>query len=456
MQSSNRAVCLFEYDFLSSDSGALVESKVRYVSDSCYQYLKRLCLSDSKERQLLRLRRYKGMEVLQVQNYAGVIMAPDGTQIEILPKVGRHSELAEKDAQLESRSTLLVMLKTLRTFRHIQTNNANIEKQRMPLLDVFIGQFLESVNRLVKRGLRSDYVKCEDNLFFLKGKLNSGKQLRHNFINRHKFYCEYDEFLQDRPANRLIHTALEVVSKLARSSRNEKLSRELLFVFQDIPKSADPSADFSRLKIDRGMDYYREPLDWTKLILKGLSPQSMYGSSDAISLLFPMEAVFESFVSITLERQRLSCFQLRTQSKQTHFVMHGESQWFQLKPDLIVQKSEQNIAVLDTKWKLINQALGNGSDKYGLSQADFYQMFAYGHNYLNGSGNMFLIYPKQDNFEQAIQIPFDFTDLAGVPTDLKLWVVPFEIKEKGSRVLWPDALDVSTIGFEKRSHGRVK
>ncbi|WP_257976642.1 McrC family protein, partial [Vibrio parahaemolyticus] len=160
------------------------------------------------------------MEVLQVQNYAGVIMAPDGTQIEILPKVGQSSELSEKDAQLDSRRTLLVMLKTLRTFRHIQTNNANIEKQRMPLLEVFIGQFLESVNRLVKRGLRSDYVKCEDSLAFLKGKLNTGKQLRHNFINRHKFYCEYDEFLQDRPANRLIHAALEVVDKFACSSRN--------------------------------------------------------------------------------------------------------------------------------------------------------------------------------------------------------------------------------------------
>lgn len=449
MRSSNRSVCLFEYGFLSAAPEALNQSSVEHISDSCYQYLKRLCLSDTKERQLLRLRRYKGMEVLQVQNYAGVIMAPDGTQIEILPKVGQSSELSEKDAQLDSRRTLLVMLKTLRTFRNIQTNNANIEKQRMPLLEVFIGQFLESVNRLVKRGLRSDYVKCEDSLAFLKGKLNTGKQLRHNFINRHKFYCEYDEFLQDRPANRLIHTALEVVDKIARSSRNEKLSRELLFVFQDIPKSADPSVDFSRLKIDRGMDYYREPLEWTGLILRGLSPQSMHGSSDAISLLFPMEAVFESFVSITLEQQLLPGYQLCTQSKQTHFVMHGERQWFQLKPDLMVQKSTQNIAVLDTKWKLLNQALDNGSDKYGLSQADFYQMFAYGHNYLNGTGNMFLIYPRQDNFEEAIQVPFDFTDLAGAPTSLKLWVVPFEIKEKGSRVLWPEALDISTIGLEK-------
>jgi 5-methylcytosine-specific restriction enzyme subunit McrC len=33
------------------------------------------------------------------------------------------------------------------------------------------------------------------------------------------------------------------------------------------------------------------------------------------------------------------------------------------------------------------QRKNNGTDKYGLSQADFYQMFAYGHKYLKGGGH---------------------------------------------------------------------
>ena len=34
---------------------------------------------------------------------------------------------------------------------------------------------------------------------------------------------------------------------------------------------------------------------------------------------------------------------------------------------------------------------GNGTDKYGLSQGDFYQLQAYGQSYLGGQGDVVLI-----------------------------------------------------------------
>ncbi|MEZ9661868.1 5-methylcytosine restriction system specificity protein McrC, partial [Vibrio sp. 10N.261.52.F3] len=83
------------------------------------------------------------MEVLQVQNYAGVMFTPDKTQIEILPKIGKGftdegSDNNYDDAYVKARHTLLVMLRALKGFSHIQTSNANIIRQRMPLLEVFI------------------------------------------------------------------------------------------------------------------------------------------------------------------------------------------------------------------------------------------------------------------------------------------------------------------------------
>ncbi len=208
---TNKTVCLFEFDFLASEKSInetqTLDKNVKLVSDPAFQYLKQLCLSDGKENRLLKLRSVKRLEVLQVQNYAGVIFTPDKTQIEVLPKVGRQGD----DVDL-ARESLLMMLKTLKGFRHIETKQANIASQKMPLLEVFISQFLLSVNILIKRGLRSDYIAKEDNLTFLKGKLNVGKQIRYNFINKHKFYVEYDEFLQDRPANRLLHSALVAIN----------------------------------------------------------------------------------------------------------------------------------------------------------------------------------------------------------------------------------------------------
>jgi len=422
-------VTVFEYSHLGKGEKAAKSSRITQISESAFNYLKQLCLCDESESRFLSFKNLDNTEVLRLNSYAGVILTPDGTQIEVLPKIAKRLEGTEGEDK--ARQTLLTMLKTLGQFRHIQTSSANISKAKMPLLEVFITQFLESVNTLVKRGLRSDYVKQEDNLFFLKGKLQVGKQIRHNSINKHKFCVEYDEFLQDRPVNRLLHAALQKVASYTRSARNQKLLRELRFVFDEIPVSHNVKQDFSQIKLDRGMSYYQSPLAWTRLILEGFSPLTMKDTNSAFSLLFPMEAVFESYVESILKKQMPDGLQVRGQVRSEYLVSHKNKDMFNLKPDLVIYKEQKIHAVLDTKWKLID---GGGKDKYGISQADMYQMFAYGHKYLAGKGDIVLIYPQHDGFTQAVEHSFDFSD------DLKVWVVPFVIDEGQERLLLPKEL----------------
>ncbi|WP_419240613.1 McrC family protein [Photobacterium leiognathi] len=439
-------VTLFEFGYITNDRKANEHDHIQVISDNAYLYLKGMCLSDERERNLLKLKSVQGMEVLQVQNYAGVLFTPDGTQLEILPKIGKNRS-ASKKAEEDARQSLLIMLKALKGFQHIQTSNANIVSRKMPLLEVFISQFLQSVNALVKRGLRSDYVPKEDNLAFLKGKLNVGKQLRHNFINKHKFYCEYDEFLLDRPANRLIHAALMKVNGVVRSAENQKLLQELMFVFHDVPVSLNHKHDFSLVALGRGMNHYELPLAWVKLILDGFSPQTMKGDHHAASLLFPMERVFEDYVAQSLSKTLKQTHRLKAQVQSKSLVTHKGSSWFKLKPDMVIEHNSRVVTVLDTKWKLLDSSKANGTDKYGLSQSDFYQMLAYGHHYFDTeieSPEMFLVYPSHSDFEQAISHSFDFP-IQGEKT-LKLWVVPFVISdndvEKG--IQWPENTNVET------------
>nr|WP_232847234.1 McrC family protein [Shewanella nanhaiensis] len=378
------------------------------------------------------------MEVLQVQNYAGVIFTPDRTQIEVLPKVGKgfKGEGADnsESAYEKARKSLLVMLRALKGFSHIQTSSANIASQKMPLLEVFISQFIKSVNVLVKRGLRSDYVRREDNLAFLKGKLNVGKQVKRNYINKHKFYCEYDEFLLDRPANRLLHSALLKVKTISRSAANQKLLQELEFVFNEVPQSSDYKLDFTNVKLDRGMSYYQVPLAWCKLILEGLSPQSMKGESHAVSLLFPMEKVFEDYVAKVLKDQlAVTHPELSISSQVTgeYLASYDGRDKFSLRPDLVVKHGKSNQIVLDTKWKLLDTTLSNSN----ISQSDIYQLFAYAKKYLgadNEGQDVVLIYPSQDNFSEPLSSPFELGD------GHRLWVVPFEIiNTKAAGINWP-------------------
>jgi 5-methylcytosine-specific restriction enzyme subunit McrC len=418
-------VTIYEFGALvSQDSGAEESEELRKVPLSVFDWLEvqALAVTDKGTHAWLRLTQKRGQRAIQVTSFVGVIRAPDGYQIEVLPKVGKLTE----GGDVQARQLLIEMLRCLGGFRHIQTDSAKLAATRMPLLEVFIEAFLGSVEQIVKRGLRSDYSALQDNMFALRGKLQMAEHLRQNLCRRDRFFAEFDEFSPDRAENRLLHAALRQVLSWTGSQTNQRLARELCFVFADVPISERPSVDLLRVRLDRGMAHYSDALAWARLILEHESPLTGTGGHRSPSLLFPMEAVFEAFVAKHLKRQISIPFHLKPQVKTFSLVRHLEQNWFRLKPDFLVKASGSNCLVLDTKWKLLDiKKKSNGTDKYGLSQADFYQLYAYGQSYLDGHGDIVLVYPKTEAFCQALPV-FEFPKSNG----LRLWVLPFCLQQR--------------------------
>ncbi|WP_236178559.1 MULTISPECIES: McrC family protein [Pseudomonas] len=417
------AIQIFEFDTLvASDedsNGTTVPLKV-------FAWLEEQCLTpDERAPVWLKLTSRQGRRAIRFSNYVGVLRAPCGYQIEILPKIGRDMCAAR------SRRLLIDMLKCLRGFRHIKTSNADLKMEHMPLLEVFLRQFLEAVRNVVNRGLRSDYSARQANLSSLRGKLLMAPHLAQNLLRRDRFFTEFDEFIQDRAENRLINSALRNTLSICKSPDNQRLARELSFVFAEVPLCSDISQDLKRIRLDRGMAYYEPALDWARLILQGDSPVAGAGKRDAPSLLFPMEALFEAYVAKHLNAQIRQGFALRTQTSKHHLVSHRQQDWFRLKPDLLIEQGAQPHMVLDTKWKLLDSIKGNSREKYLLSQADFYQVHAYAHVYLKDAGDVVLIYPWTESFAEPLPV-FHFSN----SNDLKLWVLPFCIENR--RLLLPE------------------
>jgi len=418
----SQPITLHEYDYLSS---RLEGERCRCIPQRDFDYLERLCLGQVSDvattTPFMKPALRGGGRALQVLNYAGVIHTPSGLQIEVLPKLGRALADSEERVAL-ARSVLLKMLCHLNGFRHIATTDAQIAARKLPLFEVFVRQFLTSVNTVVKRGLRSDYLQRRDNLLFLRGKLLAGEQIKHNLVHPQRFYVEFDEFFTDRPINRLLHSALKKILSHTRVVENQRLCRELLFAFNDVPQSWDIKADFAATRLDRGMDYYKPALSWARLILEGMSPLSMHGGANAMSLLFPMEAVFESYVADISPRWLIPSFHLSKQVQGKTLVSHQGKEWFRLKPDLTIASNGVPLWILDTKWKLLDDSKNNGKAKYGLAQSDFYQMFAYAEKYLGErNGDLLLIYPMTDSFSEPIQEEFRFS------ARHSLWIVPFDL-----------------------------
>jgi len=420
-----KGITIHEFDALRAGPPDLPETgTLRSVPTGVYQWLEGQCaaLADREEAAWLRLTGRYGRPAVQVTSFAGVIRAPDGFQIEVLPKVGK----AISGGHAEARRLLIDMLRCLPGFRHILTDRARLLAARMPLPDIFISEFLRAVERIVKHGLRSDYTGQQDDVAALRGKLLTGPHLRRNMFHMDRFFTEHDEFTADRPENRLVHTALRRVLALTGSPANQRSARELGFVFADVPLSPAPVDDFRRIRPDRTMTHYRDALGWARLILGGLSPLTGAGSHPAPSLLFPMEALFEAFVAARLSWQTVRPLFVRTQSRGHHLVRHRDQDWFRIVPDILIREGNRTLLVLDTKWKLLDAGLDDPRQKYGLSERDFYQMLAYGLNYLDGGrGDMALVYPRTDDFDRPLP-PFLFSGVEG----LRLWALPFCLRSK--------------------------
>lgn len=417
-------ITIYEFDALvAAAPGVLNVGGQRVVPPGVFNWLEvqALQVAEAGATAWLRLTQRRGHLAVQVTSFVGVIRSPDGFQIEVLPKVGK----AIDGGDAQARRLLIEMLRCLGGFRHVQTDSAKLVATRMPLLEVFIGEFLLAVEHIVKQGLRSDYAMRRDNVFALRGKLQIAMHLRQNLCRRDRFFAEFDEFSINRPENRLLHAALRRTLAWTASQSNQQLARELSFVFTDVPASERPAVDFSKVRLDRGMGHYADALAWARLILEDESPLTGTGGHRAPSLLFPMEAVFEAYVAKHLARQLVHPFTLKTQARNFSLVKHLGQDWFRLKPDLLVQESTSNRLVLDTKWKLLDDKKATGSDKYGLDQGDFYQLHAYGQNYLDGQGDVVLIYPRTDAFDEALPV-FDFPKSSG----LRLWVLPYCLKER--------------------------
>ncbi|BAP62904.1 McrC family protein [Methanococcus maripaludis] len=354
-------------------------------------------------------------EVLQAKNYVGIIQMKNGVTIEILPKIyGKSRDLSVSD----TRKLFLKMLKTLKDSPFKKFDLSNLKTDRMPLNEIFITMFLDELSILIKRGLKSDYIGMQKNLNVLKGKLKFKEQIKYNLIHKERFFVEFDEFIKDRPENRIIKTTLKELLKRSKSGKNLKNISEYSFVFDEISESKNIEKDFNACKSGRLMVNYENILLWCRVFLKNESFINFKGSNVAFALLYPMEKIFESYLTYKIKKSGKFDY-VKAQDSRFFLVKEDFKKMFKLKPDIYAEKDD-NIYLIDAKWKILDI----NSPKYGISQGDMYQLFSYAKIYEDNCKKhvkMALVYPKTDKFLEEVN--FEYLDEKNV----LLKVYPFEL-----------------------------
>lgn len=335
-----------------------------------------------------------GRRWLRVDNYVGVLESPCGTRIEILPK--------HVDGETDVATARRVLVNMLRHGLRLPVRDVGptaLQTFDAPVSEWIIQQFLLELDDLVRRGLRFDYVAVEEELRYLRGRLRVAAQLRQPLGRQHLFQVEHQVFSPDRPENRLIASALLKVAKATRDPANWRLAHELEHQLAELAPSRDIQGDLRRWSSDRLMAHYGNIRPWCELILGDRNPLSALGEWRGRSLLFPMERVFERYVEARLRALLPRGAVLRSQAASEWLCRTGERRMFQLRPDFLIEYAGCRV-VVDAKWKLLDA--GDAASNFGLSQADFYQLFAYGHRYLEGEGRMALVHPRTSRFDTPL------------------------------------------------------
>ena len=356
---------------------------------------------------------------LATSKYVGVITTKRGTVVEILPKIDLGVQSGTDDNET-TRHLFLCMLRCWRRLGETLPESAIRAMRRFPMLEVFIHRFLEDLTALARGGLARCYVPVEENLPCLRGRILFREHIRENLVNQARFHVTCDELSVNRPANRLIHSTLTRLLPQVSSNENQQCMRELLAVFANVPHSVDSHDDWRKYHVDRSMRHYAPVMRWVGLFLFNQGLATFSGPHANLSLLFPMEQVFEDFLSHSFRRYQNGYAVIR-QGPHRPLARLDDRDAFMMKPDLSLRAGNRIAFILDAKWKRIDTRGDN--PKHGIDQGDMYQLYAYAKAY--ECDVVALVYPRTQTFKCPLR--YRFFD------DFGLICLPFDVKDpKGS------------------------
>ncbi|MBS4913468.1 MAG: McrC family protein [Veillonella sp.] len=397
-----------EFDRIAQKNKDRSDGKYKYLNKRAFSNLVKLIEEFSSDEENTDALNFMGIsrnrivgQVVTIKNYVGLIQMSNGYKIQILPKIslGDDEDLENK----ETKRIFIKMLKSMKGFLSKVFNDANLEIGRMNLYEIFINMYLQEVRHLVKSGIKSTYYRQEENLKYYTGKILISQHIKTNMLNKGRFYVAYDKFHPNRAENRLVKATLLKLLHLTKSAKNSKEIRQLLIAFEMVEPSKNYKNEFAQVKIWRNTKDYEILMQWSKVFLLNESFTAFSGKNKSKSLLFPMDRLYENYVSQQLKKMLESKGWIVSIQDNGCYLFEQPESRFALRPDIVCNYGDRTV-VMDTKWKRLNKNRLN----YGISQGDMYQMYAYSKKYK--TNEMWLLYPLSNDLSKDEEIKFESED----------------------------------------------
>ncbi len=338
------------------------------------------------------------------------VLAGKGCSLEILPKVDPDSP--GEDA-VTVRRRLIGMLDVALGLDLSSGGAAQLARQGETLLDILIRLFADRLLDEVRRGLPRRYLLCEDDLPALRGRMDVVRQFTQHAVRPDRLACRFDSLESDTPLLQIMKATVVFLGKHVRPSETRRRLTELRHLLDEVSDLAPPSLPWDRVQLDRSNRRWRSLFDLAKLFLKRDWQATHYRdkAGEGITLLFPMNDLFESYVASLLRRALAETEIEVTEQGGLKYCLgewrEGEAcegRLFQTRPDILLRRGGEIVSIVDTKWKAISEPF---EGKGGVSQADVYQLMAYARIY--DCDHLMLLYPSAPGGAEGERKSFGMT-----------------------------------------------
>jgi 5-methylcytosine-specific restriction enzyme subunit McrC len=329
-----------------------------------------------------------GRKTIKPLNYVGVVKTGPIT-IEILPKMFK-SEY-EKHRAVIARNLLKMLSYSELLPRNI--DSADLDTEKLNFFEIFIYFFARNLNELIKSIQIKEYIKSSEELRFIKGRIDTRRYT--NPARLHIVPCNYHEFSIDNTLNRTLKYTCYLMSRMVKTNDTFRLLRSIMGILDPITLSSVSLSEIDIIQFTRLNIKFKPFIRICRIFLSHSTLILRASDVETFSLLIPMEKLFEKFIAEVLKEDPDYFFGPETyifpQQDIGNLANYEDgTRVFNLRPDIVIKKGPK-VAIIDTKYKLLNDE----DRKYGVPQADVYQMYAYVTK-IDAISSM-LLYPDTEN-----------------------------------------------------------
>ncbi len=343
-----------------------------------------------------------GRRALRAGQVVGILAGQD-CSLEILPKIDATGNDDEQAGQGQVRKRLVHMLSIALDLDVRSGALSDHDWQSNTLLEILISLFTRDLIDAVRQGMPRRYVGREDDLPALRGKLDTVRQFSVLAASPQRLACRYDELSSDILLNRIMKAAVDRLRRVAIRPENQRRLAELALSYADISPIPAKDIPWDAVHLDRTNERWRSLLSMARFLLGDRHQTTSMGEQQGFSLLFEMNTLFEHYVGRLLRRALTgSPFRVHLQGGRLFCLQDAVTgrRTFQTKPDILIKCDGKIVHIIDTKWKRIGSKVDD--PKRGVSQADVYQMMAYGQIYQ--CDRLTLLYPHHCDVTAAAGI----------------------------------------------------